>query len=85
MKGTIKFYDSVKGYGFVEPEHPNQKDVYLPAEQVIGITLKSGDKVSFELEENERGYIAVDIKKVKNAKHNHSVRKFSQRQARAYC
>ena len=85
MQGTIKFYDSAKGYGFVEPDHPNQKDVYLPAEQVGTIKLQTGDKVTFELKETERGYIAADIRRVKSGRTSNAVRKHKQRPLRAYC
>lgn len=64
MQGTIKFYDKDKGYSFIEPDHPNQKDVYFTSHSIKGQSLQAGDRVSFELTENNNGYVAVGIRKV---------------------
>jgi CspA family cold shock protein len=57
VTGTVKFYDSSKGFGFIQPED-GSKDVFVHATALerAGIrTLNEGDKVSFELEEDRRG------------------------------
>ncbi len=61
-KGTVKFYNDQKGYGFIQPDNGG-KDVFVHATalQRSGINgLAEGQKVSFETGEDRRtGKIAV--------------------------
>ena len=61
-KGTVKFYNDQKGYGFIQPDNGG-KDVFVHATalQRSGIMgLAEGQKVSFETGEDRRtGKIAV--------------------------
>ena len=62
MEGIIKWYNARKGFGFIEVE--GEKDVFVHNTQVQqGTYLNEGDKVSFEVEEGEKGPQAVKIKK----------------------
>jgi CspA family cold shock protein len=57
MNGTVKFFNSSKGFGFITPETGSQ-DVFVHATalEVAGISmLKEGDKVSFVLEDDRKG------------------------------
>jgi CspA family cold shock protein len=57
MNGTVKFFNSAKGFGFIEPDDGG-KDVFVHASalEAAGIrALKEGDRVSFELEDDRRG------------------------------
>ena len=57
QSGTVKFFNTSKGYGFVEPED-GTKDVFvhISAIQNSGLDgLNEGDKVSFETEDDPRG------------------------------
>lgn len=62
IKGVVKFYNSQKGFGFIQPED-GSKDVFVHATALerAGIhTLVEGQKVSFNTEEDRRsGKIAV--------------------------
>lgn len=62
QKGTVKFYNDQKGYGFIKPD-AGGKDVFVHATalQRSGMTaLSEGQKVSFETGEDRRtGKIAV--------------------------
>jgi len=62
MTGTVKFYNSQKGYGFIAPDGGG-KDVFVHATALerAGIhTLNEGQKVSFDTQEDRRtGKIAV--------------------------
>ena len=62
QKGTVKFYNDQKGYGFIQPED-GSKDVFVHATalQRAGMTgLAEGQKVSFETGEDRRtGKVAV--------------------------
>ncbi len=62
QKGTVKFYNDQKGFGFIAPDNGG-KDVFVHAtalERAGMRGLAEGDKVSFETEEDRRtGKIAV--------------------------
>lgn len=63
MKGTVKWYNARKGYGFIEGE--DGKDVFVHRTALpSGIFLNEGDKVEFEVEESDRGPKATNIKKL---------------------
>ncbi len=63
MKGTVKWYNSRKGYGFIQLD--DGKDVFVHRSAVpMGTFLSEGDKVEFEIEDSDRGPNAKDIKKV---------------------
>ena len=57
VTGTVKFFNTAKGYGFITPE-TGGKDVFVPATalEAAGIrSLNEGDRVSFVLEDDRRG------------------------------
>jgi cold shock protein len=57
VRGTVKFFNTAKGYGFIAPEGGG-KDVFVHAtalEQAGIHSLNEGDRVSFELEDDRRG------------------------------
>ena len=63
MKGTIKWYNARKGYGFIEGE--DGKDVFVHQSAVpTGIFLDDGDKVEYKIEDSEKGPQATSIKKL---------------------
>jgi len=63
MKGTIKWYNARKGYGFITGE--DDKEVFVHRSAVpTGIFLDEGDKVEYEVEDTERGQSAKDVKKL---------------------
>ena len=62
MNGVVKWYNPRKGYGFIENEEG--KDIFVHRTQVPqGTFLNEGDKVTFEIEEDEKGPKAVNIEK----------------------
>jgi len=57
MNGTVKFFNSEKGFGFIASDEGG-KDVYVHASalEAAGIrTLNEGDRVSFVLEDDRKG------------------------------
>ena len=63
-KGTVKWFNSEKGFGFISAEG---KDVFVHFSQikVEGFkTLAEGDKVKFEIKDGERGPQAVNVVKL---------------------
>ncbi len=56
-QGTVKWFNSQKGYGFIEPD-AGGKDVFvhISAVERAGLsTLREGQKVTYDLEEDRRG------------------------------
>ena len=54
--GTVKFYNTQKGFGFIQPES-GEADVFVHATALerAGIsTITEGQKVSFEVEMDEK-------------------------------
>jgi CspA family cold shock protein len=61
--GTVKFFNSAKGFGFITPDGGG-KDVFIPATSVTssGVSgLKAGQRVSFETEPDSKGPKAVKL------------------------
>jgi cold shock protein len=62
MNGVVKFYNTQKGFGFIQPED-GSKDVFVHAtalERAGMSSLSEGQRVSFDTEEDRRtGKIAV--------------------------
>ena len=62
MKGTVKFFDSTKGYGFITAD--DGKEVFVHQSGVEeGLTLRDNDVVSFDIEQGDRGLKAVNVKR----------------------
>ena len=69
MNGTVKFFNSAKGFGFITPDEGGGKDVFVHATalEAAGIrALNEGDRVSFQLEDDRkgRGKQAAQLKKI---------------------
>ncbi len=56
MRGTVKWFNSEKGYGFITPENGSDLFVHYSEIQSNGFrTLNEGDKVEFEITEGRKG------------------------------
>jgi CspA family cold shock protein len=56
-KGTVKWFNPTKGFGFIEPED-GSKDafVHISAVERAGLsTLSEGQKVTYELQPGQQG------------------------------
>lgn len=61
--GTVKFFNTDKGYGFIQPDDGGKDAfVHISAVQRSGLdTLTEGQKVNFDLTEDQRsGKLAAD-------------------------
>jgi len=58
--GTVKFFNDGKGFGFITPDDGG-KDVFVHANALNGLTINEGDKVSFDVEEGQKGLNAVNV------------------------
>ncbi|MFC5542479.1 MAG: cold-shock protein [Bacilli bacterium] len=64
-QGTVKWFNSEKGFGFIEVEGENDVFVHFSAIQGEGFkTLEEGQKVEFEVVEGNRGPQAANVVKL---------------------
>jgi CspA family cold shock protein len=64
-EGIVKWFDSRKGYGFIQQEGGRDLFVHHSSIDMSGFrTLAEGDKVSFEVAESDRGPVAKNVKKL---------------------
>lgn len=61
QKGTIKFYNQAKGFGFVI-DQDTKEDIFVHATG-LSEEIKTGDKVTFETTQGKKGINAVKVKK----------------------
>jgi cold shock protein len=62
MTGTVKWFNSEKGFGFIEREGGEDVFVHFSAIQSEGFkALQEGQKVEFEIEQGSRGPQAVNV------------------------
>jgi CspA family cold shock protein len=64
--GTVKFFNTAKGFGFIAPEGGG-KDVFVHVSAVEAAGLRSlneGQKVSFDIQPDARGSKAANLKAV---------------------
>ena len=62
MKGTVKWFNNQKGYGFISDEDGNEVFVHYSALSMEGYkTLKEGQPVEFELIDNGKGPQALNV------------------------
>ena len=64
MKGTVKWYDATKGFGFILSE--DNKDYFVHRSGVVDnvFSLEEGQKVEFEVKDSDRGPIAINVETI---------------------
>ncbi|MCA1030460.1 cold-shock protein [Bacillus timonensis] len=63
--GKVKWFNSEKGFGFIEREDGDDLFVHFSAIQGEGYkSLDEGQQVSFDIEEGQRGPQAVNVTKL---------------------
>jgi cold shock protein len=63
--GTVKWFNSAKGFGFIQPEDGGSKDVFVHVSAVerAGLRgLNEGQRVEYELQEERGRTAAVNLK-----------------------
>lgn len=59
-KGTVKFFNDTKGFGFINEEGGN-KEHFVHVSGLID-EIREGDQVEFDLEQGKKGLNAVNVK-----------------------
>jgi len=63
VEGTVKWYNGMKSFGFIEVDAG--KDVFVHRNALpLGTTLYEGDNVEFDIEETPKGPQAINVKKL---------------------
>ncbi|MAF33053.1 MAG: cold-shock protein [Desulfobacterales bacterium] len=64
-QGTVKWFNDRKGYGFINQEEGQDVFVHFSSIDEAGFkSLSEGDRVSFDVEESDRGPEAKNVKKM---------------------
>lgn len=58
-KGTVKFFNTEKGFGFIKSE--SGKDIFVH-KSALKQSVKENDVVTFEVEQGQRGLNAVNVR-----------------------
>ncbi|MFT5124767.1 MAG: CspA family cold shock protein [Kiritimatiellia bacterium] len=58
-RGTVKWFNSEKGYGFIEQETGD--DLFVHHSEVRGGDLQEGEPVNYEIGEGRKGPCATDV------------------------
>lgn len=62
MRGTVKWFNDSKGYGFIR--HNQGEDVFVHFSAIVGEgfrTLTEGEEVEFEVQQSEKGPQAANV------------------------
>ncbi len=65
MHGTVKWFDSKKGYGFIVG--PEGKDVFVHFSVIEGDgfrSLRDGEEVEYEFKQGDKGLLANTVKRL---------------------
>ena len=58
--GTVKFFNNARGFGFIAPDD-GSGDLFVHKSDLVG-EITEGDKVSYDVEESEKGLNAINVK-----------------------
>jgi len=64
--GTVAFFHSRKGYGFIKQED-SSADVFVHMDDVDGSDLTEGESVEFDIEQAPKGPRATNVKRLSDA------------------
>ncbi len=65
IKGTVKWFNNAKGYGFLDREDGSDVFIHYSAIATEGYkSLQEGDKVDFEIVQGAKGLQAANVKKL---------------------
>ena len=59
-KGTVKFFNEKKGFGFIKPDGGGD-DIFVHVSECKDLELKENDVVTYEIAQGKKGKNAVNI------------------------
>ena len=59
-KGTVKFYNSMRGFGFIIAEDSNE-ELFVHKSEISG-TIHENDTVEFDVQQGKKGLNAVNVR-----------------------
>lgn len=59
QKGTVKFFNEIKGFGFITPEEGGN-DIFVHS-TALNHRISENDKVTFDVESGQKGPNAVNV------------------------
>jgi cold shock protein len=62
MQGTVKFFNSSKGFGFITPSDSSE-DIFVHVSGLID-EIRENDTVTYEVERGKKGMNAVNVEVV---------------------
>ena len=62
MEGTVKFFNEMKGFGFIAGEDGKEYFVHQTGLKE-GISIQENDSVTFDIEQGDRGPKAINVSK----------------------
>ncbi len=62
VQGTVKFFNTMKNFGFISPDEG--EDVFVHASAIVEGTISDEDRVEFDIEEGDKGPKASNVKKI---------------------
>ena len=58
-EGTVKFFNTTKGFGFIKPSDSDQ-DIFVHQSGLID-EIRENDKVKFDVEQGKKGLNAINV------------------------
>jgi CspA family cold shock protein len=65
--GTIIFFHSRKGYGFIKTDDDSETDIFVHMDDVDGPDLNEAERVEFDIEDGPKGSRATNVKRLSDA------------------
>ena len=62
QEGTVKFYNTEKGYGFITPKDSG-KDIFVHNSGLIHEIMEN-DEVSYDTEQGKKGLNAINVERI---------------------
>ncbi len=59
QKGTVKFFNNSKGFGFIKPDDGSE-DIFVHSSGLVD-EIRENDKVQFEVQNGKKGLNAVNV------------------------
>ncbi|NJM26808.1 MAG: cold shock domain-containing protein [Bacteroidia bacterium] len=62
MQGTVKFFNEIKGFGFIKPSDSGE-EIFVHSTGLLD-DVRENDKVEYEVEQGKKGLNAVRVKRI---------------------